>query len=420
MRACVLCVWAVALGPGPAFAWSEATHQKMTADALSSVRWLDRYQNLKVTPFRSMLRDVLGRAKAVGPGAFHFKDAATRQRKHKAYLSSTASMPNPSIQKLARSLLLSNQLDITYTIGEKGRPVSARQVLTSYSGEPDWGMDKGLDASSHQKLMGGTDPKQTSSQGFRHMSFLLGRMGEAPNRAQLFFDLGAKAIEKGHPYWGFRFTAWGMHYLEDMGTPVHTNMLPTLKYIRIKGMLRPRDASGKRRFNKGVITDLVRGSAQINANYHFLYEHYVDRAYTAKDSRGQALSSAVKGDGKQPGWFRRLFAPRSITKLARRRAWSRLSTPGIARNAIRFFTGKFRQPDKGAPDNTVGSVNKEIVQNTVAGADRRMKDESKWAFSRRIASRGRMLRSTRRQFHKNGAAVRQAVHIFGQRINALR
>lgn len=413
------CIGVLALTlSGRGWGWSEATHQQLSSDALGSVKWLDGYQNLKVTPFNTMLKAVLGQAKPVAPDAFNFKKNATRQEKHGSYMASTASIEDPTVQKFARHLLLSNQIKVGYALGEQARPVSARQVLAGYSSEPDWGMDKGLDASRHQGLMGGTDPKQTSSQGFRHMSFLMGTMGETPARAQLFFDLGAKAIQKGHPYWGFRFVAWGMHYLEDMGAPVHTNMLPTLKYIRLKGMFRPRGQDGKRHFNKKVIGDVVKGSAQINANYHFLYEHYVDKVYTAKDKQARALSAAVQGrPGKQPGWLGRLLAPRSVKQVAKRRAWSRLSTPGIARNAIRLFTGIFRQAEPGAAGNTVRSVNEGIVKDTVATVQQRSGGESQRMHAFRQRSGSSMMRRTQGQFGKTGVALRQAINLLGKQVS---
>jgi hypothetical protein len=403
---------------GQAWAWNEGTHQKLTGDALAPVQWLDQYQGLSPTPFDRMARDVLGKAAPVGPDAFNFKDTATREQKHRGYMDATAGMSDPTVQKVARHLLLSSKLAFPYALDEGRQPVSARQILARYSSEPDNGMDKGLDASRHQKIMGGTNPNMTSSQGFRHMSFLLGRLGEAPDRAQLFFDLGAKAIQTGHPYWGFRFVAWGLHYLEDLGTPVHTNILPTLKYIRVKGMLRPRDASGKPRLNKRFFGDLVEGSAQINANYHFLYENYVDKAYTGQGKEGQMLSAAVQGNGARAGWLRRLLAPRSIKSVGKRRAWSRLSTPSIARNAVRLFTGIFRKPAAGAPSNTVRSVNASVVKRAVADADRPLPNESQRAFDRRQTSRDVMMRRTVKQFRKNGAAVRQAMTILGKQIGA--
>ncbi len=281
-------------------------------------------------------------------------------------------------------------------------------------------MDKGLDASKHQGLMGGTDATKTSSQGFRHMSFLFGSMGEAPQRAQLMFNLGRKAIEKGHDYWGFRFVAWGMHYLGDLGTPVHTNMLPTSKYIRLKGMLRPRGADGKRHLNKKFVADLVKGSANINANYHFLYENYVDKAYTAKGEQAKQLSQAAKGSGKRPGLFSRLFAPRSVKGVAKRRGWSRLSTLSIARNAVRFFTGKFRKPAAGAADNTVGLVDKAMVAQAVRTSSQPLAGEGQRSYGKRIKARNVMMRRTTRQFAKNGVAMRQAIKILGKQLGRTR
>lgn len=399
-----------------AWGWGENTHQKLTADALTNVGWLDGYKSLRVTPFKQMLRDVAGSAAPVRPEAFRFKKAGTRKAKHSKYMAQTEGMKDPTVKQFARHLLLSDQTAIKFTAGEKRGPVSARQVLSGYSGEPDWGMDKGLDASKHQGLMGGTDPKMTSSQGFRHMSFLLGTMGDAPKRAQLCFDLGRKAMAKGHNYWGFRFVAWGLHYLEDMGTPVHTNMLPTSKYIRLKGMFRPKGANGKRRFNNKVLGDVVKGSTQINSNYHFLYEDYVEHAYTAKGAKAAGLARAVQGNGKREGFLRRLFTPRSVKGVAKRRAWSRLSTPSIARNAIKFFTGKFRQPDKGKPSNTVRAADEKIVAAAIKTSERPIRGESKRAYTKRMRARDVMMKRTQRQFQHNGVAIRRAMSILHKQI----
>lgn len=408
---------AIVSAPSLGWGWSELTHQTMVRDAIGSVGWLERYRDLKVTPFEAMVRDVLGSSPAPAPAsAFTFFGAGTRAAKREAYLASTASIADPTLRGFAQHLLLSNQLQLKYTLGEGKRAVSAREVLAGYSGEPDWGMDKGLDAARDQKLMGGTDPKLTSSQGFRHMSFLAGLFGQAPRRAQLFFDLGARAIEKGHSYWGFRFVAWGLHYLEDMGAPVHTSMLPTAKYIRLKGMLRVADANGVKRFNKSVLKDVVVGSASINANYHFLYENFVDEAYTAKGQEAKALSSAVRGDGRGEGLFSRLLAPRTIKGLAARRGWSRLATPGIAKQMIRFFTDAYRQPAPGAPTNTVGLVDEEAVQGSVAKANARQGGESAREHTARLAARDAVIARTARQFAKNGIAIRRSLAIFQRAI----
>jgi hypothetical protein len=357
-----------------------------------------------------MVRDVCGDAAPVSAGAFRFKDPATRDQKREAYLASTACIADPEVRKLAQHLMLSNQFKLDFTLGEQKRGVSAREIITGYSGEPDWGMDKGLDASTEQKLMGGTDPAKTSSQGFRHMSFLLGRFGQAPQRAQLLFDLGERAITKGHAYWGFRFIAWGTHYLEDMGAPVHTNMLPTLKYIQLKGMLFPKDEQGARHFNKKVIGDVVFGSASINANYHFLYEHLVDTLYTGKSPEAATLAAAVEGKEKG-GLLSRMFGPRTIESVAKRRAWSRLSTPGIARSTVRFFTEKYRQPVAGGPSNVVGLVDEDAVKRAVEVSGRRLAGENAAQYAKRLAAEQTVVRLTARQFQRNGVALRQAFGI---------
>ncbi len=412
MRTSLVVVAVLAAWPSLGWSWSEETHKRLVAEASGSVNWLDRYRDLKVTPFEAMVRDVLGESPAPAPAsAFKFFGAKTRAAKREAYLQSTASIADPTLRSFAQHLLLSNKLEVKYALGEKQRPISAREVIAGYAGEPDWGMDKGLDAARDQKLMGGTDGKMTSSQGFRHMSFLGGLFGQAPRRAQLFFDLGARAIQKGHSYWGFRFVAWGLHYLEDMGAPVHTNMLPTGRYVRLKGMLRVADASGAKHFNKGALKDIVLGSASINANYHFLYENFVDEAYTAGGPAAKALSAAATGDGHGEGFFSRLLAPRSVKALASRRGWSRLATPGIAKQVIRFFTESYREPAPGGPSNTVKLVDEEAVKGSVKLANARQAGESAAQHAARLSARDAVVTRTVRQFAKNGVAIRRSLDL---------
>ncbi len=95
--------------------------------------------------------------------------------------------------------------------------VKAIQVLSLYSAEPDWGMDSGLQLSPFQSLLGG-------SQGFRHLRYglFLMRLGIAHQRALYFSHLAEKAFSENDLYWGFRFSARAIHYIEDILTPVHT------------------------------------------------------------------------------------------------------------------------------------------------------------------------------------------------------
>jgi hypothetical protein len=45
-------------------------------------------------------------------------------------------------------------------------------------------------------------------------------------RIRLYKRLAQLAFETGHPYWGWRFTGWGLHYLADLAQPYHATALP--------------------------------------------------------------------------------------------------------------------------------------------------------------------------------------------------
>nr|WP_231556620.1 hypothetical protein [Thermotoga sp. 2812B] len=90
------------------------------------------------------------------------------------------------------------------------------QILTVYSSEPDWGMDQGLDLSPYQFLIG-------NSQGVRHMKYrILGlEFFEADKSFYYFHDMAKEAFRKGDRYWGYRFLARALHYIEDLSQPYH-------------------------------------------------------------------------------------------------------------------------------------------------------------------------------------------------------
>ncbi len=105
---------------------------------------------------------------------------------------------------------------IKYSYPKKGK-VPLIQVLSLYSAEPDWGMDSGLKISPLQALTGG-------SQGYRHLRYglFLFRAGIVHRMALHFFDLAQIAFNRRDMYWGVRFSARAIHYIEDLLTPVHT------------------------------------------------------------------------------------------------------------------------------------------------------------------------------------------------------
>src|SRR3989338_8997302 len=224
------------LSIGKSHAWSR--HDLITLHAFEKVLWLEAYHYITVTPFESYLQKAYGK---------NFKTV---------------------------DFLRHHTLNETTKIGfEPGKQTSAKEILSHYSDEPDWGMDQNLDIHPDQKFMGGT--KGPTSQAFRHLywkawspaaplrtfHFPPKAMGQALKRAQLYYDEAQKAFEGGEPYWGFRFLAWSLHYIQDLGQPFHSSQLLTPKFI---------DWNSIFNFNQ-----LIKRTTQIISNYHFLYEDYV-------------------------------------------------------------------------------------------------------------------------------------------------
>jgi hypothetical protein len=124
---------------------------------------------------------------------------------------------------------------IKYVDEKIGEKVKASDILIKYSDEPDWDLDTNLELNRIQTLTGG-------SLGYRHMYFsLFGgllRGGAAPQRANHFFEMSKVAFERDDNYWGFRFAARAIHYLEDLSQPYHTYPAPLdvlfKKFFKVK------------------------------------------------------------------------------------------------------------------------------------------------------------------------------------------
>jgi len=128
--------------------------------------------------------------------------------------------------------------------GDKVRPLD---VITSASDEPDLlGIDIGLFEDNKTQFSKnyqfGSQPfgnpnLEYSSQspfhlGFYHeaeiMYILAGFLKKTypEYRINLYKKLAQLAFQTGHPYWGWRFTGWGLHYIEDLAQPYHATALP--------------------------------------------------------------------------------------------------------------------------------------------------------------------------------------------------
>lgn len=127
-----------------------------------------------------------------------------------------------------------------------GETASALDILATASDEPDFGHDIFLFADNGSNFgreygfgeQSFGDPKKYfSSQapfhmGFYHESgiiFLAGpflKRTYPPYRVRQFTSLARFAFKTGHPYWGYRFLGWGLHYVGDLSQPYHTRVLP--------------------------------------------------------------------------------------------------------------------------------------------------------------------------------------------------
>ncbi|MCM8820010.1 MAG: hypothetical protein NC925_04350 [Candidatus Omnitrophica bacterium] len=158
----------------PIFSWS--AHREMTEIILKDYGWLKKYNKIKVTPY-------------------------------------TYNDPSPYNPSYA----------IPYR-GEKiGDTIDAITIITRYVTEPDMGMDENLNLNSMQKLTGG-------SSGWRHQYYIafkgILKLGEAPKRIIHFWALAKEAFQKKDYYWGFRFFAYSLHYLQDLTQPFHAYPMP--------------------------------------------------------------------------------------------------------------------------------------------------------------------------------------------------
>ena len=58
-------------------------------------------------------------------------------------------------------------------------------------------------------------------------------------RVRQYMTLARFAFAQGHPYWGYRFLGWGLHYLQDLSQPYHASILPgvgTMKMLFVNNM----------------------------------------------------------------------------------------------------------------------------------------------------------------------------------------
>ncbi len=182
-----------------------------------------------------------------------------------------------------------------------GDTITALEVVVAACDEPDYGFDLGTwednDTEWGPRYGMGEQPfgdptKEFSSQAPWHMGFyqeadiiyslasFLGRTYPEV-RVHQFQSLARYAFESGHDYWGWRFTGWALHYVQDLTMPYHARVLPG---VSVSSMLWINTLSvvgiG------GPADDALR----LVSNRHMVLEHYVR----------EVIEDALSSGGEHP------------------------------------------------------------------------------------------------------------------------
>ncbi len=210
----------------------------------------------------------------------------------------------------------SSRLD-TFVALREGEPVPVIDVIASASDEPDYGLDIGLwsdNATRYGQVYGlgrqpfGNPAIAFSSQGPMHMGFFhepaivyaaapFLRRTFPEYRVHLWQSLAARAFRGGHPYWGWRFAGWALHYVQDLTQPYHARVLPgagTLRMMWIDAL----DVAGLHGPKDRVIVFVTnRHLALENYQLHWLHDALSRR--NANDAALKALRGSA-GEGAAP------------------------------------------------------------------------------------------------------------------------
>jgi hypothetical protein len=191
-----------------------------------------------------------------------------------------------------------------------GERVSALDVVATASDEPDYGMDVGLYADNggavgalygFGKQPFGNPSLNYGSQAPIHMAFPhedpliklaapFTQRSLSAYRTLQYSTLARFAFASGHPYWGWRFAGWALHYVQDLAQPYHASMLPGMSTFQIIWLNLTGSAAAK---NAALV---------LVSNRHTVIEDYLYRAMAAPpgDAGRDRLYSALHLGPKSP------------------------------------------------------------------------------------------------------------------------
>jgi hypothetical protein len=109
-------------------------------------------------------------------------------------------------------------------------------------------------------------------------------------RIHMYQTLARYAFRTGHPYWGWRFTGWGLHYIEDLTQPYHATVLPGISVPRML-WVNTLDMIG--------IHGPKSRAIQLVSNRHLALENYQYFLMTDAIERKDAADPVIAGLGTQ-------------------------------------------------------------------------------------------------------------------------
>ena len=274
-----VCLLLVSL-PGSVFAWSN--HSLGTALALQNLPTIQQAANVPVEPLEDFLhaeaqglQGLLDEQEAFAlanfPG-YPVRPAALRWQvegegaRQRDFLMALRISPDIKLANFVQALpghpgsgrahLNARQMTVFKKVSmwgawqflavQPGELIAPLLVVASAADEPDYGHDINLFSDNPGEVGSqynfGVQPFgdarfEYSSQapfhiGYYHEDAIVFAAGPFLTRtypewrAFQYFGLARFAFEQGHPYWGYRFMGWGLHYIQDLTQPYHAKVLP--------------------------------------------------------------------------------------------------------------------------------------------------------------------------------------------------
>ncbi len=164
-----------------------------------------------------------------------------------------------------------------------GKQVKPLDVLSIYSDEPDWNMD---DDVPQLKGKGISEAGEgTATRTLRHFWYEgetsfgveFGKDQQTDRRAQLFYELSLIAFSVDEPYWGYRFLANALHYIQDMTQPFHTKALISDSLVDKISLIRAKLCEWHKGANCAddfTLSSQVIKSAWVVGAYHGAFEDF--------------------------------------------------------------------------------------------------------------------------------------------------